>query len=404
MRILFIHNNFPGQFIHLAAFLSTVGDNEVTFISEFGRNDIHIKTVKNICVENIPSTESNNESQKALLENYARGLHYGKALKELANEGWSPDVIVEHAGWGAGMFAADIFPQALRISYFEWFYTKGAYFHFFAHGQAREGLEFAANRQRNLCQLDALHECHIGLTPTFWQFSQYPSEYAYKMRIIHEGIDTTYFSPAGAGEKPSAISELDITGMKEIVTYSARGLEPTRGFPSFYAALPRILDARPDCHVVIMGNDSCHYSAARKDGKGWGEYMREQIAVDPARVHFLPFASYADYRSLLRASALHIYLTAPFVLSWSLLEAMSCECLILTSDTEPVREAVRHTHNGFLTSFFDSDEIARSAAKLLESREQCGEVRKNARKTVLERYDSRVSVNQFMHLLHAHAR
>ena len=402
MKYLFVHNNFPGQFLHLAGFLSGIEDNEVVFVSEFARTDIQLKAVRTLRVEAIPSIDSNNEPQKALLENFARALHYGKVFQDLSREGWIPDVIVEHAGWGAGMFMADIFPLALRISYFEWFYTKGAYFNFFAREQAREGLEFAANRQRNLCQLDALNECHIGITPTFWQYSQYPSQYAYKMRVIHDGIDTDFFTPSvinGAAVKPPAIGELDISGMEEIVTYSARGMEPTRGYPSFYAALPKILDERPGCHVIIMANDSCHYVAERKDGKGWGAFMREQIAVDPARVHVLPYGSYTTYLSLLQASDLHVYLTAPFVLSWSLLEAMSCGCLVLASDTEPVREVMRHTHNGFLTSFFDSEEIARSAIRILESREQFGEVRESARKTVLDRYDVKNSVNQFIHLL-----
>lgn len=403
MKILFMHNNYPAQFVHLLSYFSSLETVEIVFVSEFASPDVEFPRVRHIKVGPIPSLETDVQPQKALMDNYIRAQFYGKILHDLQEEGWLPDVIIEHAGWGCATFAADIFPNAVRISYFEWFYNKGEYFNFFAKNHVRKSHEFIANRQRNLCQLDSLQECTIGISPTYWQFSQYPHEYVYKMHILHEGIDTNFYAPLGEkDESITSIGGIDVSGMEEVVTYAARGMEPTRGFPQFYNSIPLLLKKRPQCHVVIMANDTSHYDPLRPDKKGWGEFLRENFPLDPDRVHFLPYSAKNEYRSLLRRSDVHVYLTAPFVLSWSMLEAMSCECLLVASDTQPVREVIRHAHNGFLTSFWDVDEISDTVATALQNKEKYQEIRKTARKHVQERFDARKSVNQFLHILNHH--
>lgn len=408
MNILFLHNNFPAQFLHLAKFYSENPlfneKNKVVFLSLYKRGDLHLPGVTLKKVQPLPEIHGKSNAENALRQHFYAGQFYAAAMVELLKDGFAPDLIYDHPGWGCSAYVNDIFPHVPRISYFEWFYTKGANYDFFSRGRTRAPAEFAASRQRNLCQYDALRECDIAISPTAWQFRQYPPEYSHKFRILHDGIDTAFFSPAdmeleqetvreggeqgGRENQESAhvVQGLDLSAMGEIVTYTARGLEPYRGFPQFYKSIPYILQARPDAHIVIMAGEDVHYGEKRKDGKTWKQAMLDELPVDETRVHFLAHGSYPEYRKLLRHSGAHVYLTVPFVLSWSMLEAMSCGCLVVASATEPVREVIEHAKNGLLTSFWDEKEIAKVVSFALENREKLQAVRAAARKTILERY------------------
>lgn len=404
MNILFIHNNFPAQFIHIAKYIAESKKNNVIFVSRHARGDINIPNVKNVQVKENPTFKAHNKAEKALLENFYNGETYIAEIIKVLKGGFRPDVIYDHPGWGCSMYIPDLLPNTPRISYFEWFYTKGAHFNFFAQGRPRNPSDFAALRQRNLCQLDALRECDIAITPTCWQHRQYPSEYMHKMRILHEGIDTTFFSPElsgdAIGDKTSKVIQgTDFSEMKEIVTYTARGFEPHRGFPQFYGSIPYILEARPECHVVIMGNDDVYYGEKRSDGKTWKEAMMEEIPVDSSRVHFLNYSSYHDYRKLLRMSSVHIYMTVPFVLSWSLLEAMSCGCLVVASDTEPVQEVIQHAKNGLMISFWDEKELSKTVVHALQNIKKFESIREQARRTIIEKYNAENTTAQSAQLI-----
>lgn len=233
-----------------------------------------------------------------------------------------------------------------------------------------------------------------------WQFSQFPLEYRHKIRILHDGIDTSFFSPAKV--EYTEIENIDLSGATEIVTYATRGLEPYRGFPEFYQSLPPVLEARPTCHVIIMGNDDVYYTGKRNDGKGWGEYMRETVPLDIRRVHFMNFGTYERYRKILRISNVHVYLTVPFVLSWSLLEAMSCECLIMASDTDPVKEVIKDGENGLLCTFKNREDISRKIihALSLESNES-NRIKLNGRRAVTEQYSQHRLLPQHADMLYA---
>ena len=389
MRFLFIHNNFPGQFVHIVRELARAG-HEVVFLSQYAREDAVAEGVRRIPVPRpvLNAGEIRSRSHKVAREIFLTGEAYGRAMSELAASGFYPDVVCAHPGWGGSLYVPDVFPDAGYVVYGEWFYTRGELHRFFAGKRKDRPAAFAANRHRNLCQLDALRECDAVVCPTAWQMSQYPVEYAPRIRVLHDGIDTEFFSPAPPAERGRkvVVQGLELSALPEIVTYATRGMEPYRGFPQFFRSIPRILEARPDCHVVIMGNDSTHYSDPRADGRSWGDVMRSEVPVDAERVHFLRFGPYEEYRAVLRAASVHVYLTAPFVLSWSMLEAMSCGCAVVASATSPVREVVSHGANGLLTSFWNSDEIAGTVVHALGNPRQLEELRKEARKTVLARY------------------
>ncbi|MDO5484603.1 MAG: glycosyltransferase, partial [Desulfovibrionaceae bacterium] len=384
MNILFVHNNFPGQFHRLAVELAADPANKVLFLSHYIRKDVSAPRVVWRQVPLAAGEENPNRPRKKYLTILARGERFADAMVALGREGFKPDVIYGHVGFGCCVYAPDIFPQAALMGYFEWFYSSQADVRFFAGGKPVSLTTKAENRQSNMCTLSALQECVLGIAPTRWQFAQHPPEFAHKLHVLHDGVDTQFFSPQKT--RGVKLTSLDLSHAEEIITYATRGLEPYRGFHTFYRCLPAVLEARPKAHVVIMADDRTSYGNKRKDGRTWKEFMRDEVKVDDSRVHFIPFQPYDQYRALLRASDVHVYLTAPFVLSWSMLEAMSCGCLLVASDTEPVREVLQDGVNGFLADFWQPAAFARRIIHCLEQREKLGHIRANARQTVLDRY------------------
>ncbi|WP_027722866.1 glycosyltransferase [Maridesulfovibrio zosterae] len=386
MNILFFHHNFPAQFRHIAQYFASSKDNSVVFISEHTRSDIKITGVKHYMVKAAPPKTVESASLQEFNMQLWRSEAYANALLELKKKGFKPDIIYDHPGWGSSLFVKDVFPDIPYVCFFEWYYTKGADYSFWRDANERPPSHFAQNRIRNLCQLNALSDCNAGITPTQWQRSTYPVEFKHKINVLHDGINTDYFSPAKSSEK-LVISGIDLSNASEIVTYVARGLEPYRGFPQFFRSLPEILNKRKNCHIVLMGEDCTKYGEKRTDGKTYKELMLEDVPVDRSRVHFIGFRPYDEYRKLLRASSVHVYLTAPFVLSWSMLEAMSCGCLLVGSDTAPVREVIKHGENGFLFNFWDSKQLSKVVIEALSKQKSFSKIRENARRTVLEKYD-----------------
>lgn len=397
MKFLFIHNNFPGQFIHLANALVCQGHN-VVFLSNYKRGDIEIKGIRLIT---IPPVLIGNEgiqsnSHRVSQELFFTSETFAAALLKLRNDNFFPDIVIAHPGWGACAYIKDIFPNSGYIIYCEWYYNKGELHNFFSHKDERPSA-FAPNRHRNFYQVNALLDCDAALCPTYWQHSQYPKELSSKIRIIHDGIDTDFFSP---GDEDPILDGIDLSEYTEIVTYATRGMEPYRGFPQFYKSIPYILSERPNCHIFIMADDKTCYSAKRSDGKTWLQVMMEEVPeAKSENVHFMRYGNYKNYRKLLRFSSVHVYLTVPFVLSWSLLEAMSCGCLIVASDTTPVREVLKNNYNGLFTSFNDSITIANSIKYALSNVADLTHLRAQARKDIVEKYNKKITLPAQLQLI-----
>lgn len=402
MKILFAHNNFPGQFHRLAIALAEAG-HEVTFLSHYTRSDIKVPGVRHIQVPLPEEEKSPNAPRKKYLSLLACGERFADALVSLKKEGYVPDVIHGHVGFGCLYYAPDIFPESAHAGYFEWYYTNKADTTFFAGNKPVELMTKAENRQSNMCVLSALKEATLGICPTNWQLSQHPPEYLHKLHVLHDGVDTDYFSP---GQNPMDLhgfkaGDLELGDDAEIISYATRGLEPYRGFHTFYRALPQILKERPKAHAIIMADDKPSYGKKRPDGKSWKQVMQEEIEADPGRVHFLPFQPYPVYRELLRATSAHVYFTAPFVLSWSMLEAMSIACPLVASNTEPVQEVITHGRNGLLTDFWNADELAGHVIDMLGRRKELEPMRARARQTILNKYSLQKMLPRHIRLLEA---
>lgn len=389
MRLLITHNNFPAQFRHIAEYLGRDKRNTVVFATKNPRKEWVIPGVTKAVFKPDGETGDNTYPPCSNFEDATRhGVGLLRACKALKEQGFVPDVILGHSGWGQTLFLRDVYPNTPFVGYFEWFYNAASAETTFEKKDRTEG-ELAQMRMRNTAILHDLVSCRAGIAPTGWQRSQFPTEFQPKLVQVHDGINTQYFSPVEGGRLPIDSLDLpdtDLTGAEELVTYCSRGFEPYRGFPQFYEALPAILAERPKAHVLIVGEDRICYSPKLPDGKTYKQLMTETVEVDENRVHFTGPLPYGQYKQVLQASSAHVYLSWPFVLSWSFLEAMACGCLMIGSNTEPVREVLRHRENGLLTDFHSPEKIAKTTIFALKRQEKLLDLRKNARQTILDTY------------------
>ena len=397
MRVLFLHPNFPAQYRHMAAALGREEGNEVVFATQAregeipGVRKVYFKTARE------PARETHHyvrPLERAVLTGQAAF----RAVLELKQQGFVPDLVCGHAGWGTTQFVKDVYPETPFLGFFEWYYRALGSDVGFLKDDRVGADDMARVRVKNAAILLDLVSCDWGVTPTAWQLEQFPAEFGDKLLRLHEGIDTGYFAPAEGARL--VLPGLDLSGVDELVTYVARGMEPYRGFPQFIQALAHIQERRPQCHAVIVGADRVAYGAALPDGKTYKEKMLAEVALDLGRVHFTDLLPYDQYREVLRASSVHVYLTVPFVLSWSLLEAMAAGCLVVGSDTAPVREVVRDGENGLLVDFFSPQAIAERVDEALDHPDRMASLRAAARATIVEHFDLAQLLPRQLRLMH----
>lgn len=378
MRLLFVHQNFPGQYRHLAADYARQPGHEVVALGEAknlpGKPRLPGVKVYGYALQEKPV----DPFQASVLRAIGRGRAVAAAAAALRRRGFRPDVILAHIGWGEALFLKDVFPQAKILLYCEFFYrSHGADLGFDPEFPVSPEKRLRA-RVMNAPLLMSLDASDWGLAPTGWQHSRFSAAQRARMSVIHDGIDTDRVRPGDAPEE-------------ELVTYVARNLEPYRGFHVFMRAIPEIQRRRPNARIVIVGGDGVSYSPQAPGGETWrGRLLRELDGrIDLSRVEFRGRIPYDDYVALLRRSAVHVYLTYPFVLSWSLLEAMSAGCLVVGSRTPPVQEVIEDGCNGLLADFLSPAAIAEKVDEALSRRADGRRLREGARRTVVERYDLR---------------
>jgi glycosyltransferase involved in cell wall biosynthesis len=386
MRILFLHPNFPAQFRHLATALGKDPRHQVVFATN--RREGSIPGVhKVIYQESRPVHPQTHPYVRSLESAVLQGQAAYRSLQQLKATGFIPDVVYAHSGWGPGLFIKDLFPQSKLYCYFEWFYQAHGSDADFDPSEPLDADAEARIRMKNAPILMDLYSCDRGLSPTDWQRSQFPAEFQPKIRVMHDGVDTEFFQPKPGATLVLPSIGLDLSEAEEIVTYVARGMEPYRGFPQFMEMVALLQARRPNCHVVVAGEDRVAYGRIREDGKTYKEWMLETTPLDRSRLHFTGQLPYAEYLQVLQASSVHVYLTRPFVLSWSMLEAMATGCVVVGSSTAPVQEVIQNGVNGLLTDFFSPTSICNTVENVLENPDQMKVIRSNARATVVERYD-----------------
>jgi glycosyltransferase involved in cell wall biosynthesis len=388
VQILFLHQNFPGQYRHLAvAMAKRKGVNVVGL----GQNET--PALPGITQLRYKPPEPGKTTPHPYLIRTEGHIRHGQAAAraavELHKKGFRPDLICAHPGWGEALFVKDVFPDAKMILYWEYFFrSTGGDIGFDPPGMPVSLDEAARTRVQNTIQLIQLDAADWGVSPTRWQWSRYPAWAQNRISVIHEGIDIAIASPRGraAFTLPDGRT---LTPEDEVATFVARNLEPYRGFPQFMRALPAFQKLRPKAQLVVVGGDGVSYGRAPAGGGTWREVMLRELdgRIDLSRVHFVGRVTYPDLLSLFRLTRAHLYLTYPFVLSWSMLDAMACGAAILGSATAPVQEVIQDGVNGRLTDFFNHEAIAENLAAMLADPEAQAPLKAAARRHVETHYD-----------------
>lgn len=396
MRILFIHQNFPGQFKALAPALAQRGHH--VWAMTMQQN-----TPPTWCgirmVPYRPDHGSTPNIHPWIIDFETKAIRaeacFRAALK-MKESGFTPEVIIAHPGWGESLFIKDIWPDARLGIYCEFFYhLHGADVGFDPEFPSTDPTEVCRLRFKNLTNIMQFESADAGISPTYWQASTFPIPFRHKISVVHDGIDTDAIAP-----NPNA--QLLVNGStildknSEVITFVNRNLEPYRGYHIFMRALPEILRLRPHARVLIVGGDNVSYGTHPGNGTTWKEIFASEIrpAITDSqwsRVYFLGNIPYNHFITLMQISTIHVYLTYPFVLSWSMLEAMAAGCTIVASDTTPVHEVIHHDISGRLVNFFDIETLSREICTLLEDKSTRQRLSDNARDFAIKNYDLKTS-------------
>jgi glycosyltransferase involved in cell wall biosynthesis len=381
--LIFVHQNFPGQFLHLCRELSR--DNRVIFISKPTQN--RVANVELVTYGSRRNATPGIHNYLVTCENEVlHGQAVARCLLQLKRRGINPDLVVGHSGWGETLFIKDVLPDVPLLTYFEFFFhAVGGDIGFDPEFPSSEEAAFRL-RTRNYLLLSCLDSTDHGLAPTWWQQSRFPAPYQPKISVIHDGVDTAAIRPK-TSPTVSFGEHLTFDGSVPLVTFVARNLEPYRGFHVFMRAAEKILAAHPSAHIAVVGGEGVSYGTRLPDGETYKARALREVSTDLSRLHFLGRIPYDTFKQMLQVSAAHVYLTYPFVLSWSLLEAMATECLIIGSSTPPVEEVIRDGQNGVLVDFFDPDGIASTVVEAISYPDRFQQLRQAARRTVIDRYD-----------------
>jgi glycosyltransferase involved in cell wall biosynthesis len=389
MIITFIHQNFPAQYLHIVRRLAEQPDNQIYFITQEKHNEI--PGIRKLVYEpNLPVI-STCHAYTAMFDTAVRtGTAVADVCRSLRDSGVVPDIVVGHCGWGETLFVKDVFPDVPLLSYFEFFYyPQGADVGFDPEFAPRVAGDSARLQVRNGVNRLSFAESDWGHTATAWQRSLFPVAMQARISSLHEGVDTQRITPDPTAWIKLARENILLTQGDEVITYVSRNLEPYRGFHIFMRALPEILRRRPRAHAVIVGGDGLSYSDPPSCGGTYREMLLAEVGarLDLDRVHFLGQVPYETYLNVLQVSSVHVYLTYPFVLSWSFVEAMSAGCVIVGSATAPVLEVLRDRENGLAVNFFAIDEICDRVDEVLDHPDRMQAIRDAARSTAIRDFD-----------------
>ncbi len=380
MKYLFVHQNFPGQFLHIVRHLAKTKKHEVVFITEPNVNEI--QGVRKVPYRKPPAAAAEAHVAARELDGGVRRAevvaHTAANLKQL---GFTPDIIIGHHGWGELLNLPDVWPGVPLLGYFEFYYHHDGIDVGFDPEFPPNPLDYPRIRAKNAINHIALNLGGHGQTPTEWQFSTYPTWARDQITLLREGVHLDVCKPNPQVRRSALkIGDMTIRPADKLVTYVSRDLEPYRGFHLMMRSLPHLLRARKDVRVVMVGGDGVSYGNPPKEGS-WRQVMMKEVGdgIDLNRVVFPGRLDYQTYIKMLQRSDAHVYLTYPFVASWSLRESLAMGCAVIGSDTQPVREFVTNGENGLLVPFFDPPGLARTIQRVLEDTRLARSLREKAR-------------------------
>jgi glycosyltransferase involved in cell wall biosynthesis len=387
MRVLIVHQNFPGQFPHIADALVARGDEVVVIGCSTAKARPGIKLVK--WIPQRGSTKGILDAAIRAEADLIRARAAAMAAVQLRKSGFVPDVIIGHPGWGETLHLKDVFPEARLILFGEFYYRQfGADVNFDREFETPSLDGAMRTNGKNATQGLAYMMADRIICPTPFQASTFPPIFQPLIKTLHEGIDLSR-ARANPNARLEFKSGLVLDRSTPIITFINRNFERLRGFHIFMRALPAFLDAVPDARIIAIGADGTGYGGQRADGKTWRDTLSAELGsrLDHKRVHFVGRVDHQKMIDILSMGAAHVYYTYPFTLSWSLVEAMACECLVLGSDTAPVRDAIEDGVNGRLLDFFDVDALTQAMIDAVRHPERYVAMRRRARETAFESFD-----------------
>jgi len=404
IKLLFIHPNFPGQFKALLSDLVKVENVEIAFITRHQTAQMSGVEIQRYQLPKKPDigkdTTVVNETYKYLRRTNSNLLETHEvttaALQLKQNKEFIPHAVIGHIGWAGTLFMKDVFPETKIIGYCEWFFREQTSWPHFC-GESLKIEQQVSIRMQNVSAMLCLENMDVGVSPMIWQRSVHPEEYQKHIEVIHEGIDTTVCRPQERSRL--SVANLDLDESTKIVTFISRSLEPARGFFTFMAAVEKICQQDEKVQFVIVGRERSAYSDSTGDGPSYKQQALDKYQCDWSRVHFTGKVSYEDYLNILRNSSVHVYLSAPLFLSWSLLEAMSSGCAIVSSDNAPVNEVIENDVTGKLVNFFDEKALADQVINLLNDQQEARRLGSAARQLVVEKYEKKNCVKQWKNLI-----
>lgn len=376
MDIVFVHGNYPGQFLHLVPFLSQDKANRVVFLT--GNERPQAWQLPNVEIRHFKAhrivAEATHPYLKSMEKSVLQGQAVARELAVLLQSGLRPRLIFTHGGDGLGLFVRDLLPRAFHISYQEWYFRHEIACHILGEMNLNRQLFF---RMRNSALLQELVNCDLAVTPTAWQKSQFPEEFQQKIRVMFDGIDTSLFRPMQRSDVlvlqgQEQREPLLIRPDQRLLSYATRGMESLRGFAEFMRMLPPLVAEYPDLVVVIAGQDRLVYSypAPSHDGS-WKQHLLAELGDFPGgeRVHFTGSLNYGEYASLLQRSDLHVYFSRPYVTSWGLFQAAACGARLMIN-RGPATGGIVPKHGALVVDLENQDEINQAALQWLAGAEQ----------------------------------
>jgi glycosyltransferase involved in cell wall biosynthesis len=386
VKIVFVHPRGAGQFRFLAAHLARQGA-QVTILSE--ERDLPIPGARMLGVgrASVPVVAGPRLRHLAVADKQLQhGHRVAGALEKLSRLEGPPDIVIGHIGWGGLLFARDVLPTTPLLAYCEYYFRSRGGDLGFDPGAPATVAELGRARLRNMIQRANLEIVDAGISATQWQRSRYPAEVQPRIAVCHEGVDLKFCAPHD-GARFTLPDGRVVTKGDPVVTYVSRSLEPQRGFPQFMRAAAKLAKQRSDVVFLVAGSDQPSYSRPPAAGGNWREALMAETGIDPRRIVFLGNIDHKALVRLYQVSAAHIYMTVPFVLSWSVLEAMASGCAVIASSTAPVQEVIADGKNGLLVDFFDADGLASRMGYALDHAEALAPLRVAARKTIERRYE-----------------
>jgi glycosyltransferase involved in cell wall biosynthesis len=388
VNYLFVHQNFPAQYRHVVRHLADQPGNKIYFLTQPNEN-----SMAGVYKVSYPKDQRGPINCHAYAVELDRAIYTGAMVSQichgLRDQGFRPDLIVGHTGWGETLFIKDVYPDVPLLGNFEFFYHAQGVDVGFDPEFVSIFSDPSRLRARNGISLMAWQGADWGHSATRWQRGLYPAEMHSRISVLHEGVDTKLARPAPRASVTLPGSNLRLTQKDEVITYVARNLEPYRGFHIFMRALPLLLRRRKRAQVVIVGGDGVSYGAPPPPRSSFREMMLQELGskLDLKRVHFTGMLDYPTYLKLLQVSSAHVYLTYPFVLSWSLIEAMASGCMIIASSTPPVLEVLQDGSNALLVDFFSHRQLAKRIEEALSAPKEMQALRKAARAAAVAKFD-----------------